>query len=165
LFIGINPGFISAEAGHYYANPRNAFWRLLHESGLTPVLLTPEEDARMLDFGYGLTDIVKRPSRGVGDLKPADFVAGRQRLVRLVRRFRPRAACFNGKTAFEGAFGKRVFRGFGPQVIRLADTSVFVLPSTSPANAAVPLELKRRHFKALYAWLHSVPLDRPPAAR
>ncbi len=156
LFVGINPGLVSAAAGHYYANPRNAFWRLLHEGGLTPVHLTPEEDARMPAFGYGLTDIVKRPSRGAGDLRAAEFVAGRQRLARLVKRLKPRAVCFNSKTAFEGTFGKRACRRFGPQAVRLAGASVFVLPSTSPANAAVPLAVKRRHFRALKSWLETL---------
>ncbi|MBI4391629.1 MAG: mismatch-specific DNA-glycosylase [candidate division NC10 bacterium] len=153
LFVGINPGLVSAAAGHYYANPRNAFWRLLHEGGLTPVRLRPEQDARLLTFGYGLTDIVKRPSRGAADLKASEFAAGRRRLARLVRRLRPRAVCFNGKTAFEGCFGKGSCRRFGPQPVRLAGVPVFVLPSTSPANAAVPLAVKRRHVRALRAWL------------
>lgn len=156
LFVGINPGLISAAAGHYYANPRNAFWRLLHEGGLTPVRLRPDEDARMPAFGYGLTDIVKRPSRRAGDVKPAEFVAGRRRLARLVERAKPRAVCFNGKTAFEGAFGTEACRRFGPQAVRLAGAPVFVLPSTSPANAAVPLAVKRRHFRALKAWLETL---------
>lgn len=153
LFVGINPGLVSAAAGHYYANPRNTFWRLLHEGGLTPVRLRPEEDARLPTFGYGLTDIVKRPSRGAADLKPAEFAAGRRRLARLVGQLRPRAVCFNGKIAFEGAFGKGTCRRFGSQPVRLNGVPVFVLPSTSPANAAVPLAVKRRHFQALRAWL------------
>ena len=156
LFVGINPGRVSASAGHYYANPRNSFWRLLHEGGLTPVPLLPHDDARLPTRGYGLTDIVKRPSRGARDLKRADFVAGRRKLTRLVKRLKPRAVCFNGKTAFEGYFGKAVFRRFGAQAARLADTPVFVLPSTSPANAAVPLALKRQHFRALKAWVDTV---------
>lgn len=156
LFVGINPGLVSAAAGHYYANPRNAFWRLLHEGGLTPVRLRPDEGARMLAFGYGLTDIVKRPSRGTADLRAAEFVVGRERLARLVKRFKPRAVCFNGKTAFEGTFGKGACRHFGPQEVRLAGVPVFVVPSTSPANAAVPLAVKRRHFRALKAWLETL---------
>lgn len=153
LFVGINPGLISAAAGHYYANPRNTFWRLLYEGGLTPVRLGPEQDARLPAFGYGLTDIVKRPSRGAADLKAAEFATGRPRLARLVMRLRPRAVCFNGKTAFEGTFGKGTCRRFGPQPVRLEGVPVFVLPSTSPANAAVPLAVKRRHVRALRAWL------------
>jgi TDG/mug DNA glycosylase family protein len=156
LFVGINPGLISAAAGHYYANPRNPFWSLLHESGLTPARLRPDEDARMPEFGYGLTDIVKRPSRGAGDLNAAEFSANRRRLARLVKRFKPGAVCFNSKTAFEGYFGKGVFRGFGPQAVALARAPVFVLPSTSPANAAVPLQVKRRYFEALKKWIEAL---------
>ena len=51
LFVWINPGLVSAAAEHYYANPRNAFWRLLYEGGVTPVRLRPDEDARMPAFG------------------------------------------------------------------------------------------------------------------
>lgn len=153
LFVGINPGLVSAAAGHYYANPRNTFWRLLYEAGLTPVRLRPEQDARLPAFGYGLTDIVKRPSQGAADLKAAEFATGRPRLARLVRRLKPRAVCFNSKTAFEGYFGKGTCRRFGPQQVRLQGVPVFVLPSTSPANAAVPLAVKRRQVRALKAWL------------
>jgi TDG/mug DNA glycosylase family protein len=156
LFIGINPGLISAAAGHYYANPRNSFWRLLYEAGLTPALLRPEEDARMIGFGYGLTDIVKRPSRGAAELKSKEFAANHRRLIHLMRRFRPRAVCFNSKTAFEGYFGRGACRRYGPQPRTLEDRPVFVLPSTSPANAAVALAVKRRYFKALKRWLQEL---------
>lgn len=156
LFVGINPGLISAKTGHYYANPRNSFWRLLYESGLTPVLLKPDKDSRMPAFGYGLTDIVKRPSRGAADLKSGEFVSNRRRLLRLVRRFRPKAVCFNSKTAFEGYFGKGTCRRLGPQPVTLANRPVFVLPSTSPANAAIPLGVKRRYFKSLKVWLEKL---------
>jgi double-stranded uracil-DNA glycosylase len=153
LFVGINPGLISAAAGHYYANPRNSFWRLLHEAGLTPVQLRPDEDHRMPQFGYGLTDIVKRSSRGAGNLKAREFVANRQRLLEIIQRYKPRAICFNSKTAFEGFFGKGVLRSFGPQTLTLANAPVFVLPSTSPANAAVPLVVKKKYFRELKRWL------------
>jgi TDG/mug DNA glycosylase family protein len=167
LFVGINPGLVSATAGHYYANPRNSFWRLLYEAELTPVRLRPDEDSHLPTFGYGLTDIVKRPSRGAGNLRTREFVAGRKRLMRLVRRLKPYAVCFNSKTAFEGAFGKGTCHRFGPQAVRLAGIPVFVLPSTSPANAAVSLAVKRRHFQALKVWLDSgsPSLSTPPAKR
>jgi TDG/mug DNA glycosylase family protein len=156
LFVGINPGFISSAAGHYYANPRNPFWRLLYEARLTPLRLRPDEDSRLPSLGFGLTDIVKRPSRGAADLKAAEFLAGRRRLARLVMRLKPHAVCFNSKTAFEGYFGKGTLRRFGSQAARLAGTPVYVLPSTSPANASVPLAVKRRYFRALKTWLEAL---------
>jgi len=156
LFIGINPGLISAAARHYYANPRNPFWRFLYEARLTPLPLQPEEDCRMPEFGYGLTDIVKRPSRGAVDLAAHEFVANQRRLLKLVRRFKPRAVCFNSKTACEGFFGTGSCRQLGPQAVKLDNIPVFVLPSTSPRNAATPLIVKRRYFKALKRWLENL---------
>jgi TDG/mug DNA glycosylase family protein len=158
LFIGINPGLISAAAGHYYANPRNPFWRLLYEARLTPLQLQPAEDFRMPEFGYGLTDIVKRPSRGAGDLAASEFAYNQKRLLNLVRQFRPRAVCFNSKIAFEGFFGKASCHRLGPQALKLDTVPVFVLPSTSPRNAATPVAMKLRYFKALRRWLDN--LDR-----
>jgi TDG/mug DNA glycosylase family protein len=124
---------------------------------LTPVRLTPEEDSRLPSFGYGITDIVKRPSNGASDLGFKEFVAGRERLEQIVQQFKPKAVCFNGKTAFEGYFGQAVCKQFGRQAVRLAGAPVFVLPSTSPANAAFSLDVKLRYFKALKGWLEDVP--------
>ena len=81
LFVGINPGLVSAAAGHYYANPRNNFWRLLHESKITPVRLRPDEDARMPEYGLGLTDI-SPSSKGmilIGRRKETDPATGELR--------------------------------------------------------------------------------------
>src|SRR5207253_1572811 len=35
LFIGINPGLISAATGHHFARPGNRFWKVLHLAGFT----------------------------------------------------------------------------------------------------------------------------------
>ncbi len=156
VFVGINPGVISAKAGHYYANPNNGFWRCLRLAGLTPVLLTPAEDRRILTFGYGLTDIIKRPSRGVQELRREEFWNGRLILETKLLRHRPRIVCFNGKTAFVGFFGEKSFHGFGRQQVRIGPSRVFVVPSTSPANAHFPLAAKRRYFVALKTWLKAL---------
>ena len=152
VFVGINPGEMSARAGHYYGNPRNPFWRLLFEAGLTPRQLRPEEDHLLPRFGIGITDIVKRPSRGVGDLAGAEFRSGRPALERKLVAARPRIVCFNSKTGFVHFFGPRPFRCLGRQRVRIGESRVFVMPSTSPANAAVPLAAKRRAFMALRRW-------------
>ena len=59
VIVGFNPGSRSAEIGHYYAGRGNLFWPLLYESGLIPEPLTYADDARVLEFGIGLTDLVK----------------------------------------------------------------------------------------------------------
>jgi TDG/mug DNA glycosylase family protein len=156
VFVGINPGLVSARRGHYFANPRNPFWRLLHETGLTPRLLDPTEDRLMPDFGYGLTDVVKRPSRGAADLAAAEFRAGRPLLERKLLSAAPRVVCFNGRAAFDGYFGPGRFRGFGPQSVTIGPARVYVVPSTSPANFAFSLEAKRRFFEGLKAWLEEL---------
>ena len=68
LLVGINPGLRSAKVGHHFAGLGNYFWKLLHDSGITPRRFSYEEDALLLDFGVGLTNIVDRPTRGSGDL-------------------------------------------------------------------------------------------------
>src|SRR5437764_14539769 len=73
LFVGINPGLKSARVGHYYAGPGNLFWRCLHESGLVPMRLRPEDDGRLPAFGIGITDCVSRPSRSAMEVRRDEF--------------------------------------------------------------------------------------------
>ena len=149
VFCGINPGFRSAAAGAHFANPRNDFWRLLHESGLTPRLLEPDDQDGMTALGYGLTNAAYRTTRGSGDLRPADFAGAAERLERIARELGPALIAFVGKAAYEGAFRERPELGL--QERRLGSTELFVLPSTSPANAAVPYGERLRWFRKLAA--------------
>jgi TDG/mug DNA glycosylase family protein len=147
VFCGINPGFRSAAAGAHFANPRNDFWRLLHDSGLTPRLLVPAEQHALLELGYGLTNAAYRTTRGSGDLRRADFAGAAGRLEQVAGELRPGIIAFVGKAAYQGAFREPAELGLHPR--RLAETRLFVLPSTSPANAAVPYEERLRWFRAL----------------
>lgn len=147
VFCGINPGRVSAAAGAPFANPRNDFWRLLHAAGCTPRLLLPEEAAELLRFRVGLTNAARRTTRGSGDLRRADFAGAAERLEEIARSLRPTAIAFVGKTAYSGVFGERCEHG--RQERKLGETALFVLPSTSPANAAVPWDERLRWFRAL----------------
>jgi TDG/mug DNA glycosylase family protein len=147
VFCGINPGRRSAAAGENFANPRNDFWRLLHEAGFTPRRLLPSEQHELLAHGCGITNAADRPTRGSGDLRRADFAGAAERLERLCAELRPRFIGFVGKEAWRGAFGVRAELGL--QRPRLADTALFVLPSTSPANASVPYAERLRWFQEL----------------
>src|SRR4051794_8014712 len=133
VFCGINPGRVSAAARAHFANPRNDFWRLLHDAGFTPRLYTPEEQFELPALGVGLTNAAYRATKGSGDLRRSDFAGSAERLARLARELRPRAIAFVGKEAYRGAFGERPELGVQPRI--LVDTGLFVLPSTSPANA------------------------------
>jgi double-stranded uracil-DNA glycosylase len=147
VFCGINPGRRSAAVAQHFANPRNDFWTLLHEAGITPRRLAPSEQHDLLGFGFGLTNAAYRTTAGSGDLRRADFAGARQRLEGIAAELRPRVIAFVGKEAYRGTFGERPTLGL--QSLRLADTLLFVLPSTSPANAAVPYPERLRWFKAL----------------
>ena len=147
VFCGINPGRVSAAARAHFANPRNDFWRLLYDSGLTTRLLAPDEQWELLEHGFGLTNAAYRTTAGSSDLRRADFAGSAERLEQLARELRPGVIAFVGKEAYRGVFGERP--GFGLQARRLADTRLFVLPSTSPANAAVPYAERLRWFRKL----------------
>ncbi len=146
VFCGINPGLFSAAANAHFANPRNDFWRLLHEAGFTPRLLDPSGQLELLAYGFGITNAAARTTPGSSDLRRADFAGAAERLERLAVGLRPRAIGFVGKDAYRGTFGERP--ELGPQERRLGQTALFVLPSTSPANAAVPWEERLRWFRA-----------------
>ena len=147
VFCGINPGLRSAAAGCHFANPRNDFWRLLADSGLTPRLLDPSEQWALLEYGYGVTNAAKRVTRGSGDLRRGDFADAAARLARIATELRPAGLAFVGKAAYEGTFRARP--PLGLQERSLGATWLFVLPSTSPANAAVSYDERLRWFRSL----------------
>jgi TDG/mug DNA glycosylase family protein len=147
VFCGINPGFASAAAGAHFANPRNDFWRLLAGAGFTPRLLRPDEQHEAPRFGIGLTNAAYRTTRGSGDLRRGDFAGTAERLEGLAVELEPGWIAFVGKEAYRGTFGERP--ELGVQDRRLGETTLFVLPSTSPANAAVPYAERLHWFRKL----------------
>jgi G:T/U-mismatch repair DNA glycosylase/ADP-ribose pyrophosphatase YjhB (NUDIX family) len=161
VFCGINPGRVSAAAGAHFANPRNDFWRLLHAAGFTSRLYEPEEQFDVLGEGIGITNAAYRTTPGSGDLRRGDFAGSAERLERLALELEPRWIGFVGKEAYRGAFGERP--ELGVQGRRLGATQLFVLPSTSPANAAVPWLERERWFQELAGRSSGLPLR--PATR
>jgi TDG/mug DNA glycosylase family protein len=147
VFCGINPGRVSAAAAAHFANPRNDFWRLLHAAGFTRRLLTPAEQFDLLQDRIGVTNAAPRTTPGSGDLRRSDFAGAAARLEHLALTLKPAWIGFVGKEAYRGTFGERP--QLGEQERMLARTRLFVLPSTSPANAAVPWEERLRWFVAL----------------
>src|SRR6266545_4710554 len=98
LFVGINPGVRSAQTGHHFAGFSNRFWKLLTESGLVPEPITYVDDGKLTEFGYGITNLIARPSPGIGDLSPAEYVEGWKILDRKIRRYRPQVVALVGVT-------------------------------------------------------------------
>jgi TDG/mug DNA glycosylase family protein len=137
LFVGINPGIRSAAIGHHFAGHSNRFWQLLCESGLVPERIGTEDDARLPEWGYGVTNLIPRATPGIDTLRPDEYVAGARVLRRKVRRWRPQVVAFVGVTLFRAVFGHRAGTPvvLGLQAELLEGARVFVLPNPSGRNA------------------------------
>lgn len=136
LFVGINPGIRSAATGHHFAGFSNRFWKLLYESGLVPERIGFEDDGRLPDWGYGITNVVPRATPGIDTLEKEEYAAGRVRLRRKIARYRPAVVVAVGVTVFRALFPEH--RGpvaLGLQAARISRSAVFVLPNPSGRNA------------------------------
>ena len=125
-------GSRSAATGRYYADGRNRFWSILAETGLTSRRLAPEEFASLAEFKIGLTDLAKYASGADSGLSKADLdIPGfRDKILTMC----PRVLAFNGKKAAKAALERRSVN-CGRQSDRIGETIVYVLPSSSGANA------------------------------
>jgi len=154
ILVGANPGDRSARVGHYYAGRSNQFWPMMFDSGVIPEALSYEDDRRILEFGIGMTDLVKRPTRGIEEIDRQEFAEGRVLLAQKLEEMRPRVIAFNGKMVY-GKFAGRPCK-LGLQKEKLYGAHVFVLPSTSGQNAGTERGVKMRYFKKLAALLRSL---------
>src|SRR5450759_1851942 len=137
LFVGINPGLRAAAVGHLFAGYSNRFWNLLRESQLVPVPIGSDEDDRLPEWGFGMTNLIPRPTPGIDTLGPEEYVAGARALRRKVRRWQPEIVAFVGVTLFRVVFGRRSGQAvaLGLQPERFEGARVFVLPNPSGRNA------------------------------
>lgn len=147
VVVGINPGTKSGATGHHYAGPGNHFWPLLYASGLITEPLTYAEDARVLEWGIGLTNVVSRATPSLSDLAAEELRAGAAALRRKLLRDQPTVVAFNGKRIYE-VFARRVC-DFGEQPERVGASRVFVMPSTSARTAAYQRADKLVFFERL----------------
>jgi TDG/mug DNA glycosylase family protein len=137
LLVGINPGVRSSQLGHHFAGPSNRFWKLLYESRLVPEPIGFADDHRLPEWGFGMTNLIPRPTPGIDTLRPEEYVAGARTLRRKIRRLKPEVVAFIGVTLFRSVFGRRPGQpvALGPQPERLEGARVFVLPNPSGRNA------------------------------
>ena len=134
LFVGINPGIRSAQTGHLFAGYSNRFWNLLFESGLVPELVTAQDDRRLPEWGYGVTNLIARPTPGIDTLRLDEYIVGARLLRRKVRRWRPPVMALVGVTLGRALFPK-VKPSVGLLAGRFEEARVFVLPNPSGRNA------------------------------
>ena len=138
LFCGINPGLYSAAIGHHFGRPGNRFWPALLAAGFTERLLSPFEEAELLQHGYGITNLVERATGAADELTTEELLAGARRLTRKVKRYRPAFVALLGITAYRTAFGSKL-AVLGRQPEKIADAGIWVLPNPSGLNATLSL--------------------------
>jgi TDG/mug DNA glycosylase family protein len=169
LFVGINPGLRSAAIGHHFAGYSNRFWKLLFDARLVPEPIGPEDDVRLPEWGFGLTNLVPRPTPGIDTLTPQEFVDGERALRRKVRRWNPEVVAFVGVTLYRAIYDHRRARrvrrengslraqrsprltgvACGLQPERFEGARVFVLPNPSGRNANFSYAQMLAVFRAL----------------
>ena len=144
VLVGLNPSDYSVREGHYFANPRNRFWPALNRSGLVGEEMSPKLDARLLTYGIGLTDVVKRPTPQGSGLRAADYRRWAPVLKQKLLEFQPRIVCFQGVMGYGQYLRHAEDAKEKPQVGRQTRTigrsQVFVAPNPSPANAQYSLD-------------------------
>jgi TDG/mug DNA glycosylase family protein len=157
LFVGINPGVRSAETGHHFAGYSNRFWKLLYESRLVPEPITFQDDDRLPQFGYGITNIIARPSPGMNELRPHEYQDGAQVLMKKIATFKPEVLAIVGVTVYRAlllslgdrdAPRRRVKLGFQKPPVPFP-AKVFVLPNPSGRNANYSYEGMLSAFRSL----------------
>jgi TDG/mug DNA glycosylase family protein len=157
LFVGINPGIRSALTGHHFAGFSNRFWMLLFESGLVPERVTAEDDGRLPDWGFGVTNLIARPTPGIDTLSADEYLAGARVLRRKVRRWRPPVMALVGVTLYRSLFpnATRIQPVTGLRDDRFEGARVFVLPNPSGRNANYSYAEMLKAFRELRLYLEN----------
>ena len=154
LLVGINPGVRSAQTGHHFAGPSNRFWKLLYDSKLVSEPVTYMDDARLPEWGLGITNLVARPSPGIDDLRPQEYLDGWQVLEAKIERFRPAIVAFVGVTLYRALWrvlghARAPDIRLGVQRATIHGARVFVLPNPSGRNANFSYAEMLEAFRAL----------------
>lgn len=166
LFVGINTGLRSALVRHHFAGYSNRFWKLLSDTRLVPTPLTYHDDWRLPEWGFGITNIVERPTAGVNGLTSKDYQLGRRRLLAKIRRYAPQVVALLGTTLYSVLFpehnvsgsqtkGGRKKRLIGFQPQKLVDARVFLLPNPSGRNAHYSYKEMLQAFMELKTFLQT----------
>ena len=134
LLVGINPSLWSGWSGHHFGRPSNRLWPTLHQAGLTPRLLQPDDQDELLAAGIGITNLVNRATARADELSADEIRDGVPRLRAAVARWRPPYVAVLGVTAYRTAFGHPKAR-VGPQAETVDGARLWVLPNPSGLNA------------------------------
>ncbi len=138
IILGSWPSPKSWEEGFYYGHPRNRFWPLMAALTQRPVPVSVEEKKRLiLENGLALWDVLEHctiqgaQDATIRDPEPVD-------LERVLAAAPIQAVFCNGTAAWQ--LYERFLRP-------VSGIPAVKLPSTSPANAAWPLERLRADWE------------------
>ncbi|QHV95331.1 G/U mismatch-specific DNA glycosylase [Spirosoma endbachense] len=148
VFCGINPGLKSALDGHHFSGRSNRFWRVLYLAGFTPHEINAREDRKILDYGYGLTTAVARPTSRADELAKEEFDAAIGEFRQKMKTYKPRQIAFLGKPAYQAFSGKKKLT-WGHQDEDFEGAVVWVLPNPSGLNRGFSLEALVASYKEL----------------
>ncbi len=132
VFCGTAAGTASAKAQSYYAHHQNKFWKILFDTDLTPVKLESHQYRNLINYRIGLTDFLKFHS-GMDHELPFRQMRdkARMRLRLAMEKYQPACLAFTSIKAGTEFLGG--MRRCGKQVEKIADTKIWILPSTSGA--------------------------------
>src|SRR3954467_1895841 len=134
LFVGINPGLYSAATHRHFARPGNRFWPALRDGGFTDGLMSPFESDKLLEHGYGISNICRRATNAADELTKDELLRGAKTLVKKVKKFRPKIVAILGVGSYRVAFNRATAQ-VGRQEEKIGDSIVWVLPNPSGLNA------------------------------
>lgn len=152
LFCGINPGMTAAATGHHFAGRSNRFWRVMRLADFTLEEISPQQDRAILQYGCGITSVVKRPTASADQLSPAEFTAAAAQFQQKIARYAPRVVAFLGKAAYAGLSGQREI-AWGLQPTRMEGAVVWILPNPSGRNRAFALDRLVEAYRQLSAYI------------
>ena len=144
------PAIRSAPIGHHFAGYSNRFWKLLFDSRLVPEPIGTEDDDRLPEWGYGITNLIPRATPGIDTLR-----AGRVR--RRASDAAPKGAAWKPRSSPSSA-SRSTVPSSTPGAVRIACGSqrerfegarVFVLPNPSGRNANFSYQQMLAAFRAL----------------
>ncbi|HET9867267.1 MAG TPA: G/U mismatch-specific DNA glycosylase [Nitrospira sp.] len=139
VFCGINPATSAENSGYSFSAPSNRFWNVLYLSGFTDVRLRPQDEHRLLEYGYGITAVIRRSTRQASEIPSREFREAKLNFEERMARVAPRAIAFLGKRAFAAMMNvTHVNWGCQPTTIRGIQT--WILPNPSGRNRLFTLE-------------------------
>jgi TDG/mug DNA glycosylase family protein len=120
----------------------------MFKAGFTERILSPYEERKLLDYGYGITNIVERATASADELSKEELIEGAKKLKSKVRRYAPGYLAVVGLTAYRTAFMSPKAK-IGLQEEKIANTLIWVLPNPSGLNAHHQLPDLIKYFTAL----------------